>query len=157
MFIFGLSTLSLVSARSHLVFLSAEVTRDGQVDNYKSDAYDEISERLNGESLQATTTRQVQLPAEDWKRTLFQEIERSMAELGKQIIDYCVHLKQFQEYNGELFVIEQRIDRSHFCTWHIYDPKCRVRLNGYAAEHYIVQSIVFLANTQVAVPELKFF
>ena len=97
MFIFGLSTLSLVSARSHLVFLSAEVTRDGQVDDYKSDAYDEISERLNGESLQVTTTRQVQLPAEDWKRTLFQEIERSIAELGKQIIDYYVHLKQFPE------------------------------------------------------------
>ena len=119
MFIFGLSTLSLVSARSHLVFLSAEVTRDGQVDNYKSDAYDEISERLNGESLQATTTRQVQLPAEDWKRTLFQEIERSMAELGKQIIDYCVHLKQFQEYNGEIFVIEQQLDKILFYTWYI--------------------------------------
>ena len=102
MFIFGLSTLSLVSARSHLVFLSAEVTRDGQVDNYKSDAYDEISERLNGESLQATTTRQVQLPAEDWKRTLFQEIERSMARLN--------HVGIFFNFDSDVIV-------SHFDSY----------------------------------------
>ena len=46
------------------------MTRDGQVDDYKSDA-----------------------------------------ELGKHIIGYHVHLKQFQEYNGEIFVIEQQLDK----------------------------------------------
>ena len=77
-------SLALVQARSHLVFLTAEVSRDGITDNYKSDAYDSLAERLSQNvDLEATSTRTVQLPSDDWKISLFQEVERSLAELGK--------------------------------------------------------------------------
>ena len=77
-------SLALVQARSHLVFLTAEVSRDGITDNYKSDAYDSLAERLSQNvDLEATSTRTIQLPSDDWKISLFQEVERSLAELGK--------------------------------------------------------------------------
>ena len=81
MLLIGSFSLALVQARSHLVFLTAEVSRDGKTDNYMS--Y-ELAERLSQQAdLEAASTRKIQLPSDDWKLSLFQEVERSLAELGK--------------------------------------------------------------------------
>jgi len=81
MLFFGSLSLALVSARDHLVFLTAQVTRDGEVFDYKENAYDELANSLKEFEIEATSTRQVNLPSPDWKLTVFQEIERSIADL----------------------------------------------------------------------------
>ena len=88
MLLFGSLSLALVSARDHLIFFTAEVTRDGEVFDYKENAYDELSNSLKGFEIEATSTRQVKLPSPDWKLTIFQEIERSIADLGKYLLQY---------------------------------------------------------------------